>query len=269
MTKQESRSTTENFEASLRENFRLSGYEARVYLALLRLGNQSPKQISSNANVPIPRVYDTLDSLMEKGFVLKSEDAYLPASPRRALHGRSMQFELAFAQEQKQRKIVEEELGRALEAGIYYHEKKSESGEISILRGFNSIANTFSELLEKSHDIFLLAKRAVEAKEIFIPILLDYSSQSKEKRIKIIFPNNAKITRKDISTAKKAAVEIRKTDHILFDMMIADSHDVIIGVPDPVSEEINHAIAIWVRNSSFASSTRRSIEETWKSAKIV
>ncbi|HVB12610.1 MAG TPA: hypothetical protein VNE86_05710, partial [Nitrososphaerales archaeon] len=36
----------QKIESSLKENFKLSSYEARAYLALLRRGKQSPKQIS-------------------------------------------------------------------------------------------------------------------------------------------------------------------------------------------------------------------------------
>jgi len=260
--------TTENLEASLRENFKLSSYEARTYLTLLRLGLLNPKQISAKANVPMPRIYDTLDSLMEKGFIMKRDDSFLAVSPRRALHGRSAQFETQFALEQKQRKLAEEQLGKVLESGNQRREK-SEEGEISILKGFNSIANTFSDLLEKSHEVFLLAKRAVDAKDVFIPILLEYARNNLPKKIRIIVPRDVKIDQEDISKARRVGIEIRKTDRVLFDMMATDLDDVIIGVPDPQSEEINHAIAIWVRNSSFSKSTRSSIEEIWNSAKAV
>ncbi|MDG6924304.1 MAG: hypothetical protein JRN67_13560, partial [Nitrososphaerota archaeon] len=70
----------------------------------------------------------------------------------------------------------------------------------------------------------------------------------------------------EIAMAQRSSAEVRQSDHVIFDMMIADTSDVIIGVPDPLSDEINHAIAIWVNNSSFASSTRNAIDEIWKSA---
>ena len=87
-----------------------------------------------------------------------------------------------------------------------------------------------------------------------------------KKRIRIIAPKGVKITLKEAAEARNANAEIRKSDHVIFDLMIADTDDVIIGVPDPLSEEINHAIAIWVSNPSFAGSTRNAVEEIWKSA---
>ena len=264
----------------------LSSYEARAYLSLLRRGKQNPKQLSSMAGIPLPRVYDTLESLMAKGFVLRQDDTCSPIPPRQALRGRSSQFDQQFALEQRKRKSAEEDLAKSLELLVLElpGEGEKNQGEISILKGFNSIANKFAELLESSSEIILIAKRAMEAKEVFIPILLEFSERKNAAvssgkgnqrrkpntgRIRIIIPKEANVTKDEADQARKAHVEIRRSDHILFDMMITDQDDVIIGVPDPLSEEIHHAIAIWVRNSSFAGSTRKSIEELWRGAEEV
>ena len=257
----------QKIESSLKENFKLSSYEARAYLALLRRGKQSPKQISVVAQVPMPRVYDTLESLMSKGFVVKQEENYSPIPPKQALKGRTTQFENQFSQEQKRRRQAEENVTSLLEDSVSISEKSKSLGEISILKGFNAISNKFTELLENSNDVLLVAKRAIEAKEVFIPILAEYAGRKNgRKRIRIITPKGVKITRKEAEDARNANAEIRKSDHVIFDLMIADTDDVIIGVPDPLSDEINHSIAIWVSNPSFASSTRNAVEEIWKSA---
>ncbi len=250
-------------EISLKENFKLSSYESKAYLTLIKRGRQTPKELSSAANVPAPRIYDTLESLMSKGFVVKQQESYSSIPPKQALRGRTAQFEAQFSQEQARRRDAEAQLTSQLENS---YSKSEVSGEISILKGLNSIANKFNELVENSHDIVLVAKRAIEAKEIFIPILSEYAGEKNGKRIKIIAPGTAKITREEVQRAKKANAEIRKSDHVIFDMMITDTDDVIIGVPDPFSDEINHAIAIWLRNPSFANSTKKALEDLWESA---
>ena len=328
----------EKIESSLKDNFRLSSYEARAYIALLKQGKQNPKQLSTTSTVPLPRIYDTLESLMAKGFAVVTEEGSYEALPARAaLRGRSKQFEQQFGQEQVRRERAEELLSRSLSEISALRIGKvgtsSAAPEISILKGFNSIANKFAELLETSSEIILVAKRAVEAKEVFIPILLGaqpgysegsalynakgtmgegegrskggtasttrkrislardrhssdiafryddddnktvsigtLSTPNRRMKIRIIVPRSAGITKEEVKQAKAANAEVRKSEHILFDMMITDSDDVIIGVPDPLSDEINHAVGIWVRNSSFAHSTRNAIEELWKSAERV
>ncbi|MGI0078638.1 MAG: TrmB family transcriptional regulator [Nitrososphaerales archaeon] len=268
MTQLNPKRSIEEIEASLKENFKLSGYETKTYLSLLKLGKQNPKQLSASAGVPMPRVYDTLDSLMSKGFVVKQDEHFSPIPARQAIHGRSVQFEVEFSKEQSDRRIAEEQIVTVLENFTQTSVKAKQAGEISILKGFNSIANKFSELLESAQEVILVAKRAVEAREVFIPILLEFAEgdQKPRKRLCIIVPKEAKISKTEIASAKRASAEIRKSDNILFDMMITDLNDVIIGVPDPLSDELNHAVAIWVRNPSFARSTRASIEEIWKSS---
>ncbi len=47
----------------------IKGYEGRAYLTLLRLGEETAPKIASKANIPLPRIYDVLDSLCRKGLV--------------------------------------------------------------------------------------------------------------------------------------------------------------------------------------------------------
>jgi sugar-specific transcriptional regulator TrmB len=256
----------QDIEISLKENFKLSSYEARTYISLLRLGKQNSKQLSSSTSVPLSRIYDTMESLMSKGFTIKRDEYFLALPPRQALKGRTRQFEFQFSEDQKRRSEAEQRLTSLLQNSSTGNED-SGSSEISVLKGFNTIANKFAELLEDSREVILVAKRSVEAREFFIPILLEFAKgELGSKRIRIIAPKSVKITKEDLQEANRVGAEIRKSDNILFDMMITDMDDVIIGVPDPLSEEINHAIAIWVRNTSFARSTRSSIEEMWTSA---
>ncbi len=47
----------------------LKGYEAKAYLTLLRLGEETAPRIASRSGIPLPRVYDVLESLSRKGLV--------------------------------------------------------------------------------------------------------------------------------------------------------------------------------------------------------
>ncbi len=47
----------------------IRGYEGKAYLALLSLGEATAPKIASKAGIPLPRVYDVLDSLASKGLV--------------------------------------------------------------------------------------------------------------------------------------------------------------------------------------------------------
>jgi hypothetical protein len=58
-------------------------------------------------------------------------------------------------------------------------------------------------------------------------------------------------------------IEARYYDHPVLDMMVADELDVVLGVPERTNDEPFSAVALWVRNPSFARSTRAAIDEIW------
>lgn len=62
----------ERVENLLRE-FGLTEYEVRAFVTLLKLNVATAEQISEIGNIPLPRVYDTLTELKNKGFVLISK----------------------------------------------------------------------------------------------------------------------------------------------------------------------------------------------------
>ncbi|MCE4603410.1 MAG: hypothetical protein F7B20_00385 [Aeropyrum sp.] len=67
----------------LQRSFRLTTYEARVYLALLR-GASSPKEASVMSGVPLPRVYDVVRVLESKGLAVPSSEGWYKYVPPRA-----------------------------------------------------------------------------------------------------------------------------------------------------------------------------------------
>ena len=118
---------------------------------------------------------------MSKGFIIKQDENFLALPPRQALNGRARQFEAQFSDEQKRRREAEERLTTILENSSAQGEETGPS-EISVLKGFNTIANKFAELLEDSRDVILVAKRAVEAREFFIPILLEFANKESRQQ---------------------------------------------------------------------------------------
>ena len=248
--------------ALLKGAFKLGLYEARAYVALLQ-GASDPKRIARLGKVPLPRIYDTLGSLETKGFVARNGEQHVPVSPKIALEGRLQQFESEFQQERTTRIDVMEQLLQKLKV----QRREEPTGEIAMLSGINSIANKFSDVFGKSNSAILTVKKAFEARELFISYI---SSASKnKKKIRIIIPADLRIPDVEFSTLAKMGIEIRKHDDVLLDLMVSDTDDVMIGVPDPLSDESFHAIAMWTRNSSFAQSLRNSLEDLWRKAKKI
>ncbi len=51
------------------ESIGIRGYEARAYLAIIELGEEAAPRIAAKAGIPLPRIYDVLDSLVKKGLL--------------------------------------------------------------------------------------------------------------------------------------------------------------------------------------------------------
>lgn len=58
----------------------LNDYEARSYLHLLKMGSGKVSDLAQSASVPRARIYDVLDNLQEKGFVVKKSSRPLSYS---------------------------------------------------------------------------------------------------------------------------------------------------------------------------------------------
>ncbi|PSP68437.1 TrmB family transcriptional regulator [Halobacteriales archaeon QH_8_67_27] len=52
---------------TLLETFGLTGYEAKCFVALTRIGHGTARELADIADVPRPRVYDSVESLQERG----------------------------------------------------------------------------------------------------------------------------------------------------------------------------------------------------------
>jgi len=69
-------------------SFGLTQYEVKAYITLLRLGTSTAEKLSEIGNIPLPRVYDTMEELQRKGFVLTSKTRpkkFKPVSPKKSL----------------------------------------------------------------------------------------------------------------------------------------------------------------------------------------
>jgi len=249
----------------LKGAFRLGAYEAKVYRALLE-GAFDPKIIVQRAGIPHPRIYDTVRSLEEKGFARRIGSNYQAVKPKIAFEGRMLQFKREFQEEMASKVKSKDKLLSSLTLGGKDNEHfKKENEDFQLLRGINSITNKFAEVLEQSQDTIITLKKAFEAKDVFLSYLelSKALKRKKKKRMRILSPKSF-ISRKDRAKIIELGIEIKQRDDILLDLMVSDTFDVLIGVPDPMSEEPYHSIAIWLRNRSFANSLFISLNDVWE-----
>ncbi|MDG7013390.1 MAG: TrmB family transcriptional regulator [Nitrososphaerota archaeon] len=248
-------------EELLRDAFGLNSYESKLYIALLGRGMKAGEAAQASG-VPQSRTYDTLRSLEQKGFVVESDGVYQSATPSAALGSRIAKYVVDFEARLAGRQSAMRTIVAELEPLARPRDGEQEP---VMLKGLESIAAAFLEVLRESEDAFLLVRKGIEAKTAFLGVL--GQAGRKPRRVKLMVPTSQRLTRVELREAEKRGLEVRRSEGVLLDMMAGDRGGVIIGVPARGRDESFAAVAIWVRSPSFALSVMESLEQQWKAAR--
>lgn len=186
-------STRKDVERLLKEGFELNSYESRIYIALLKRSMNS-KEVSAAGRVPLPRVYDTLRSLSEKGFAQQVGAVYEPVQPSVALESRISRLREQSEAELEQKENAMKALVEILQP--IYQRRTEKLQDPVLLKGLDSTASRLLEILTASKDIIFLVKKAIKVKDALKRYL--QTAPLEGKRVRIIFPSEAKLTPEDI-----------------------------------------------------------------------
>ncbi len=144
----------------LRE-FGLNSYEAKAYVALLKLGRAPATEIAKESGIPPQRVYDSLRSLEEKGFIYAingKPKIYVPASVRDALLGRIYQLKTEF---EKRERFLRELIVEVEELLSHFQKKEEkDGGEVFSLEGEKAlISRALSTISEAKKSVWIAGIR--------------------------------------------------------------------------------------------------------------
>lgn len=249
-------------ESSLRRHFGLSAYEAKVYLALAgeRL---KVKEVAERSGVPTSRAYDVLRSLRSMGLVTESSGLHEAVRPSAALRNRMLKLASGFEKEQAERETALSEMLSTVEPRF----RGQRDADPVLLKGIDGIGAAFIEVLRGSDEVFLLVSKGVEVGRAFLAYISGRPHM--KTKVKVLVPRGLRLPGDELKSAKKLGLEVRRGTGVLLDMMVGSGSDVLVGVPARGSDEPFGAVAVWIRNGSFATTLRRSIGQEWKRAEPV
>jgi len=240
--------------AKVKANFGLNEYESKVWLSLLMKGISSVGEISELSGVPRSRVYDVLESLEKKGFVimkLGKPIKYIALSPSEVIE----RIKLNLINEAKERikifdRIRETEEYRQLEA--LYNQKLSPI----------NIEETSSLIKGKFNINYALKSAIKNAKK---SIIIVTTTNNLPNKVKILKPFIQKIKKGKISLvlaakgdekigkriSRELGIKIRKID---FDsrFCIIDGREVFVMGNE--GSDPRNDFAIHIKSPFFASS---------------
>jgi len=239
-------------EARLRGLLGLSGYEARAYLALLRLGRAQPREVARESGVPQQRVYDVLRSLEWRGLVKAEGPYYAPVPPEEALAAEGERRIL------EARKQAEELAALARElAGLSRQQPSGES--VLLIHGLESALAWASAILESCPERPLFsAYKALERLGDLWPLLRELLARLAERGVGalVVVPRSASIPPDALEEARSLGVEVHRAPCVTLDYMVACDR-VVIGLPGPGGG----VVGVVVRSREFAEALKKVLFE--------
>ncbi|WP_135534260.1 TrmB family transcriptional regulator [Halostella pelagica] len=229
------------------EHLGLTGYEARVFIALQKLGSGTARDVHRVAEVPRSQVYSAAENLEERGLVEVQQ-----SNPMRY---RPVSIETA-------RSILRERFEREQERAFDYvegvREEHSDDGEeqedIWTVRGQEHVEDRIVELIREAEESVIFgtpdpdlmtetietALRDREKAGLYVGVVsVDEGVFFSEHGEEDAFPVNP-----NDSTDARVAAKRRRRD---------SSEDRIVGKPVPDVSGINRETAFWSVETNFAS----------------
>ncbi len=241
------------------ESLGLTGYEIRVYMALLEYGQMTAAAISKTASVPYSKIYEVLNSLEDNGW-LESDSSrpqkFFPKSPTSALDAMKMRMENVIRDNQN---LIESEL-----MPIYEKSGMKEKPEIWVVRGIYNIAAKVNEIIQSAEQELLIAMPQVaeEIAKLTQPLL----RTTHERGVKITVLASEETSQETVRMISRVA-NVRLKDNMFGGGVIGDSRQVVILLSEGRSENGSfEPIAIWAEHPGLARFAKDYFQYLWTDA---
>ena len=229
----------------------LTSYETRAYLALLEKGVMTASKVSGQGGVPYSKIYETLNSLVKKGWV-RAEGGrprrYYPKSPSEALEAARLRLEDMVGE---WKHAVVNEL-----QPLYRRRELREKPDIWILRGEFSILAKLREMLEETKKELMVAAPffAKGFMDVGVPLLSRLYDSGVNVQVMVT---------KDWGAEKLAGVEkVRVRDSMFGGGVIADGREVLLFLGEDEA-----TLVIWSNHMGLVKFARDYFQYLWETAR--
>lgn len=249
----------------------LNAYESRSYLVLLGHPKFKALELAARAHVPRQKIYEVLDSLVERGFaqvVQEKTKLFSAVEPSLAIPGYLG----------RRRQVLEQELtdsGRAGTALIddlntLYSEGQGGRGTLDFLRIVTEPAQTAAEfrrmLEEVGHSYLEFSRPPYAVDPLHEKLVMQASAKGVACRLLMEPGALDEEHRQRVSEYEAAGVEVRIADSLPMKMAVFDGEKGLIALLDPVITRPAWTALVF-RHEGMGEAMKGLFEEHWRQGK--
>ncbi|MEM2095846.1 MAG: TrmB family transcriptional regulator [Candidatus Caldarchaeum sp.] len=239
------------------QEFGLTDYEVRAYIALVENGPLTASDLSEMKLIPYSKVYEVLGSLAEKGFIESQQGRpakYFPKSPASAIESlvSSMEREL-----RQRSEIIVREL-----MPVFEMKGGRERPDIWILRGEKSVAEKIRDAVSRcEHELLIAAPYlSKEMAEALYGLIL--SARARDAKVQVMLSS---LVPQQVVRRLAEVSEVRTRDQMFGGGIICDNKEVVIVF----SEEDGPMLAIWSDHAGLARFAKNYFDYLWRESRSV
>ncbi len=248
------------------QEYDLTEYEAKAYLALVELEEATAREVAEVSRVPRTKIYGVIDDLHEKSLV-----EVIPERPKRFLP-RSFENHLERFEQHYEQRLDQIEEDRSRFEGLVESSRTPTiqgAGSFRVHKGRKNVLNKMLEMIEEAENsVWLLGSSYAPLRlNYYSPLLHDKTADGVIARVQC--PIRAQ-NRMDIEEALQyAKVRHRDTDATGSSILAVDGERLLLThyIPDDTHLFKGEDVAIWTDDPALVKDQMELLSEAWTGAR--
>jgi sugar-specific transcriptional regulator TrmB len=248
----------------------LNAYEARSYLVLVGHPRFKALELAARAHVPRQKIYEVLDSLVEKGFarmIQEKTKLFSAVAPDQAIP--SFLSRRAKLLEQELAEQAQAAQGMAGELMIAYAEGQGGRGTLDYLRIVNDpgqVAAQFRRMLAAARSEYLEFSRPPYAVDpLDAELVIDACRRGVKCRVLVEHGTLDPAHEQFLERYRGAGVEVRQIERVPLKMAVLDGREGLCALLDPVITRPAWTSVVF-EHEGMAEAMRALFAEYWRRA---
>ncbi|PSG97165.1 hypothetical protein BRD56_06825 [Thermoplasmatales archaeon SW_10_69_26] len=250
------------------QDYGLTEYEARAYLALLELHGGTAREVASLSRVPRTKIYQVLDDLHEKRLA-----EVIPERPKRYVAVPFEEYLERFEEEYEEKlEKISQDRELAREELVPTGEREpTQAGAFQIFKGRKNVTTKIEEMLQEADgEVFHVGSGpAAERFQYHTPVLEDLDGE--DVTVRALFPKTDANEAALDELAETCVVRDREDPGAGSAIMIVDEDQAIVWHPVPDDSHVFQGddVAMWTDDGVVVEDLKAGFEASWSTGEEV